>query len=262
MMAMIFITFAYEAALIYFALRHSKKSDWLLSAPGLDLVISALSWVPWVVGSRWFGFAGFIGSVIGQLAFLYTFFYVHGKRSGYQGPTIRKTANQIVGRFNNQLGLLMTLPALPVFLIVRYAEILFYPALIWTMKFPTYRHGDWVNISRQKFSGLVGADLVWCLYCDWMTGLYALGGEMLRNLESFWCPIKFYPDKKCKNCQVDFPDIKEWVSADGSMEDVTQLIKEKYPSAHKGPRAWFGHASRENKMTDEQPEVSLEPEKI
>ena len=127
---------------------------------------------------------------------------------------------------------------------VRFAEIVLYPLLIWTMKFPSYDHGEWVSVSRQKFSNLVGADLVWCLYCDWMTGLYALGGEMLRNLESFWCPIRFYPDKKCDNCKVDFPDIKDWVPQDGTIEDVNKLLGKKYPTDSKRPNAWFGHPLR------------------
>ena len=55
-------------------------------------------------------------------------------------------------------------------------------------------------------------DLIWCLYCDWMTGVYAFGGEMLRNVESFWCPIRFYDGKKCENCKIDFPDIEKWAS--------------------------------------------------
>ena len=238
------IVFGYEFALVLWVMKYSKKNDWLCRAPALDWLIGFLSWIPWVLSSYWFCFHGFLGSIIGQLAFLYSFFYFHSKQRKYEGPTIHKTANQIVGRFNNQLGLLMTLPALPVFLVVRFAEIILYPFLIWTMKFPKYDHGDWVNVSRQKFSGLVGADLVWCLYCDWMTGLYALGGEMLRNLESFWCPIRFYQDKKCDNCKVDFPDITEWVKSEGTLQDVTELMKQKYPPESKGVRAWFGHPSR------------------
>jgi len=236
--------FGFEVAIIWLIMVCAKKNDWICRAPALDWVVGLLTWIPWLAAFLWFGGWGFLGSLIGQAACLYGFFYVHTMLQKYQGPTIQKTANQIVGRTNNQLGLLMTLPALPIFLMVRYSQIFLYPFLIWTMKFPTYRHGDWVNVSRQKFSGLVGADLVWCLYCDWMTGLYALGGEMLRNLESFWCPIRFYHDKKCENCQVDFPDIKDWILAKGTMENVTELIKQKYPPESDRPRAWFGHPVR------------------
>ena len=96
--------------------------------------------------------------------------------------------------------------------------------------------------SRESFDGLVGHDLIWCLYCDWMTGVYSLGAEMLRNVESFWCPIRFYEGKKCENCNVDFPDINGgWVKADGNMQDVENVMEEKYGS---GERAWFGHPVR------------------
>ncbi len=238
------IAYLFELIFICLLVAFSKKNDWLCHAPALDWVIAFLTWIPWFAAFFCFGFFGLLGCFIGQLGCLYSFFYVHSTWHRHKGPTIHKTANQIVGRMNNQLGLLMTLPALPIFLMVRFAEIFLYPFLIWTMKFPAYRHDEWVNVSRQKFSGLVGADLVWCLYCDWMTGLYALGGEMLRNLESFWCPIRFYQDKKCENCKIDFPDIKEWVAADGNMEDVTELIKRKYPLDSTNQRAWFGHPSR------------------
>ena len=37
---------------------------------------------------------------------------------------------------------------------------------------------------------VIGHALIWCLYCDWMTGVWSLGTEMLRNVESFWYPIR------------------------------------------------------------------------
>ncbi len=238
------IFFLIEVSLIVFLVFFSRRTDAICRVPGLDLAISVLTWIPWVLALGWFGWKGLLGCLIGQLGALETFIAVHPILRNYKGPTIKATINQIAGRFNNHLGLYATLPALPGFLLIRLTEICVWPLLVWTIKFPRYREGEWITISRQKFSGLVGHDLVWCLYCDWMTGLYALGGEMLRNLESFWCPIRFYPDKKCDNCQIDFPDIKEWISADGTVEDVATLIKEKYPPKSAGPRAWFGHPIR------------------
>jgi hypothetical protein len=136
----------------------------------------------------------------------------------------------------------VTIIALPGFFLVRLYEYAFYPLLVWLLGFPRYEMGEWVNVSRQKFSGLVGHDLVWCLYCDWMTGVYSLGAEMLRNVESFWCPIRFYDGKKCENCRQDFPDLENgWVPADGTMADVAKLIEEKYGES---PRPWFGHPAR------------------
>jgi hypothetical protein len=119
-----------------------------------------------------------------------------------------------------------------------------YPPLTWLVRLPRYRSSEWVNVSRQKFDGLVGHDLIWCLYCDWMTGVWSLGTEMLRNVESFWCPIRFASPEKCANCRVDFPDIEGgWVAADGEMADVVGVLTDRYPGP-KGDNAWFGHPTR------------------
>ena len=158
------------------------------------------------------------------------------------------------------IGLFLTAAALPCFIVIRVAELCVYPFLTPLVGLPRYRHADWVNVSRQKFDGLVGHDLIWCLYCDWMTGVYALGAEMLRNVESFWCPIRFASGKKCDNCKLDFPDIDGgWVAPEGTMGDVVATLEKMY-----GPRAtadlprdqrhpWFGHPVRmtvEGKATD------------
>jgi len=114
------------------------------------------------------------------------------------------------------------------------------------LKFPPYKQGEWIRISRQKFEGLVGLDLMACLYCEWAAGVYALGGEMVRNNESFWCPIRFYNQKHCENCKIDFPDLKEWIPIDGSMAEVESLLKKKYPKDTKGFNSWYGHSDRKD----------------
>ena len=120
-------------------------------------------------------------------------------------------------------------PALPCFILIRVAELCIYPILTLLVGLPRYRHADWVNVSRHKFTGLVGHDLIWCLYCDWMTGVYSLGAEMLRNVESFWCPIRFASGKKCDTCKLDFPDIHGgWVAPEGTMGDVVATLEKMY----------------------------------
>lgn len=233
--------------LISFIILSSKKSDLLLRAPLLDLMVGLFTWIPWIATFYLRGWHGLLGCFIGQMAVLSSFCNIHSILHNYKGPTIKRTLNEIVGPLRNHLGLLISLLALPILLSIRLGEIFIYPLLVWTLNFPKYKSGDWINISRHKFSGLVGHDLVWCLYCEWMTGVYSFGGEMLRNVESFWCPIKFYEGKKCENCTVDFPDIKEWTSADGSMTEVTTLLKEKYPPTSKEPRSWFGYPKRKKK---------------
>ncbi len=225
----------------------SKKNEVLFRAPVLDLIVGLFTWIPWVVGFYLHGLKGLLGCFIGQLVMLSSFCNIHTMLNNYRGPTIKHTLNQIVGPARNHLGLLISLLALPVLLSIRFGQIIIYPLLVWTLNFPKYKSGDWINVSRQKFDGLVGHDLIWCLYCDWMTGVYSFGGEMLRNVESFWCPIRFYDRKKCENCKIDFPDIKEWVPQDGSMTDVVAMLSEKYPVKSKKPNSWFGHAERKEK---------------
>jgi hypothetical protein len=137
----------------------------------------------------------------------------------------------------------ITATVTPVFWVVRVAEVTAYPLLTLIVGLPAYKQAEWVNVSRQKFSGLVGHDLIWCLYCDWMTGVWSLGSEMLRNVESFWCPIRFASGKKCANCAIDFPDIENgWVDASGTMADVAAVLEAKYEK--NGVQAWFGHPVR------------------
>lgn len=213
-------------------------------APGLDIALALLTWAPWVAALALGGWRAMLGSLLGQLIALAVWVIGHETlhRRHVRGPRIVKAINRTVGRWRNHAALWVTVVAFPVFWLVRAAEVLAYPFLVWLLRFPRYRHAEWVNISRQKFEGLVGHDLIWCLYCDWMTGVYALGGEMLRNVESFWCPIRFYDGKKCENCRVDFPDIDGgWVPADGTMGQVEALVESKYAG---GRREWFGHPAR------------------
>lgn len=220
----------------------SKSSDFFCEAPGLDFAIFSMTLVPWIMGYSYIGWLGVLYSLIGELFVLYSFNLIHERiMYKYQGPKLHKTLNQIVGFVRNHLALFICLLALPIFLSIRLGQIFIYPMLRWTLRFPKYKTSEWINVSRQKFDGLVGHDMVWCLYCDWMTGLYSLAGEMLRNVESFWCPIRFYNGKKCDNCQMTFPDLKDWVPAGGKMQDVQDLLLEKYPPESDKDRTWYGY---------------------
>jgi hypothetical protein len=132
----------------------------------------------------------------------------------------------------------------PLFTLIRIGEYFIYPPLTWLIRLPKYDDAQWVNVSRQKFNGLVGWDLIWCLYCDWMTGIWSLGSEMLRNVESFWCPIRFSSTNKCDNCSIDFPDVNtHWAKADGTMADVTAILDKQYPGPN-GDNQWYSHPAR------------------
>lgn len=233
-----------EAAIIAGIIVIGRRTEKLTAAPWLDVVVSLLTWVPWVFSFWLSGFTGLVGCLIGQVLAMQAFCFWHKKATGYEGPTIERTLNRLTSRFDNNFALLATLPALPAFLLIRFSQLTTYPILVRTIRLPPYKHSEWVSVSRQKFGGLVGHDLVWCLYCDWMTGIYALGGEMLRNLESFWCPIRFYPGKKCENCKLDFPDIPQWVPPEGTMADVEAKLVEKYQGRRWN--SWWSHPDRKH----------------
>ena len=222
---------------------------WFSRAPGLDLLVTWFTVLPWLVGGIVFGWMGLLGGLEGQVVGLVLWCWGHelaNRKKIQKGARIVTVLNRLVGRPRNHIALWVTALAVPLFWVVRIGEWVIYPPLIVLVKFPRYPMGEWVNVSRHKFDGLVGHDLIWCLYCDWMTGVWSLGSEMLRNVESFWCPIRFLDDKKCANCSVDFPDVlTTWAKPDGSMKDVTEILERKYGSLGKDERyTWFGHPDR------------------
>jgi hypothetical protein len=220
-------------------------SDRLCYAPAIDWVLAYFMILPLAIGlavDRWLGVAIGLAS---EITALWGWILLHefAHRDQVQPRRIHRTTGRLVGTWRNHLAVWLTAIVIPVFWLIRLAQILIYPALIALLRFPKYPARDWVNVSRQKFEGLIGYDLIWCLYCDWMTGVWSLGSEMLRNVESFWCPIRFYSDKKCANCQIDFPDIEGgWVTPEATMADVERLLNEKYTG--EGDRSWFGHPDR------------------
>ena len=186
--AIIFIQLAVTAVLTRIVFLFTDK---IAEAPLLDIFVSLFTWVPWVSGACLMGWKGVAAAVVGQVIFLHAFCLVHRTLRGRKGRTLTDAQGRVLGPFRNQLCLMVQTPAVLVFAQVRLAEIFLYPPVAWLGKLPRYRSSEWVNLSRHKYDGLIGYDLLWCWYCDWMTGLWALGSEMLRNIESFWCPIQF-----------------------------------------------------------------------
>ncbi|MFG0286342.1 MAG: hypothetical protein ACF8R7_18160 [Phycisphaerales bacterium JB039] len=237
-----------------------RITDACARAPLLDLLITYFTAAPMIVGAAvggnmqlgggfWRGAAlGLVAGVIGQVVgvTLWTIAHELAQPEARRGPRIVTTLNRKVGPVRNFTAVWITAGAVPLFWLIRMAQYTVYPPLTWLVRLPKYDAAEWVNCSRHKFDGLVGHDRIWCLYCDWMTGVWSLGSEMLRNVESFWCPIRFRSDKKCANCVVDFPDIDHgWVAADGSMADVAAVLEDKYGRpAPDGSHPWFGHPVR------------------
>lgn len=214
----------------------------IAEAPLLDLFISLFTWLPWVVGGWMLGWQGVVAAVITQLFFLHFFCVIHRLLRGKKGRTLTDAQGKILGPFRNQLCLMVQTPAILVFVQVRLAEILIYPPIAWLGKLPTYRSSEWVNLSRHKYDGLIGYDLLWCWYCDWMTGIWSLGSEMLRNIESFWCPIQFQSPAKNSNAITDFPDLAKWAPFEGTMEDAVAAFEKHYDG--KKANSWWGHPDR------------------
>jgi hypothetical protein len=222
-----------------------KTSQWFCSAPGVDLALAYFMLLPLMVA--WFlaTWQGLAVALLAELSALWLWIMLHelAHRQKSQAK-IHRQLSSTVGAWRNHLAVWITAFAVPLFWVVRFVELIVYPPLTKLVGLPRYDAKEWVNVSRHKFEGLIGYDLIWCLYCDWMTGVWSLGTEMLRNVESFWCPIRFYSEKKCANCQQDFPDVNNgWIAADATMKDVTALLASKYTTVQK-ERAWYGHPCR------------------
>jgi hypothetical protein len=184
-----------------------RLSEACCRAPGLDIVVTYFTVAPLFAGPIAAGWAGFLGAITGQVAAVLIWTEVHEYINHHKvrQPRIFTTINRLVGRWRNHASLWLTAIVTPIFWVVRVAEIVIYPPLRWLVNFPRYNSADWVNVSRHKFDGLVGQDLIWCLYCDWMTGVWSLGSEILRNVESFWCPIRFDSQQEMRQLLGRFP---------------------------------------------------------
>lgn len=222
----------------------------LCRAPLLDIPITFFTAAPLFFGPIYAGWIGLAGAIAGQVSAVCMWTVLHelANRKRVRGDArntrIVHTLNRKVGPLRNHSAVWITAGAVPIFWLVRVAQYALWPFIRVLVRFPKYDAGEWVNCSRQKFDGLVGHDLIWCLYCDWMTGIWSLGTEMLRNVESFWCPIRFDDEKKCANCSVDFPDVDGgWVPAKSSMAEVSAALDARYPGPD-GVNSWFGYGGR------------------
>ena len=224
-------------------------SDRLCAGLPLDLVVTYFLALPPIAGAIVAGWPGVVAAVVAQVLGLVAWELLHEARHARtrgRAQILRANNAVVGGRFGairNVTACFWTAWAVPIFWCIRVAQYAVYPPLIWLVDFPKYDAREWINVSRHKFEGLVGHDRIWCLYCDWMTGVWSLGTEMLRNVESFWCPVRYSNTAKCSNCVREFPDIDGgWVDAGGDVRDAALVVRDKYGGD--GPNAWFGHDSR------------------
>ncbi len=195
----------------------ARLRDIACRAPTLDFTVFLFTVAPPLTGVIWGAAQGsslgeclllLLAGVGAQITALWVWIILHEFRHysrASKAPRVRTTLSKLVGPVRNHVAVWWTAWAVPVFALIRFAEYFVYPPLVWLIKFPRYDHAKWVNVSRVKFDGLIGYDLIWCLYCDWMTGVWSLGGEMLRNVESFWCPIRFASPGKVRELQARLP---------------------------------------------------------
>ncbi len=166
---------------------------------------------------------------------------VRGKRRGF---SIRRRWIRSDGWMRYALGWSILL-AVPMFWLVRLAEVVVYPALNVAWGLPRLRTAEFIALSRHKTQGLVGADYIFCLYCEWMTGLWSLGTEMLRNIESMWCPLRFGRADQCERCQAIFPDIERWADPEEGMAGLDRFYELHYEGRPMGARSHLGACGEE-----------------
>lgn len=221
----------------------TRLKDRLLVGYGVDLVIALFTIGPFVIAwsTPSVRAGGWLAWLIAPITadIVYTFFWcildeaIRGEKNGFHIRTywIRRDGwiKYLVGWF--------CFVAAPMFWIVRLSEIVYYPPLRWAWGFPHLRARDYIAFSRHKTKGLVGADYLYCLYCEWMTGVWSLGTEMLRHLESMWCPLRFGRQDQCERCAATFPDLDQWSGAEEGMAGVEKFFQVHYEGVPLGQRA-------------------------
>src|SRR5947199_9492951 len=102
----------------------TRIGAWLCRAPGLDLVVSLVTWIPPTVLGILLGWRGVVGSIIGQVLGMLVGMFADelANRKRVNGPRIVTFLNRTVGRLNNHIALWVTAAALPCFILIRVAE--------------------------------------------------------------------------------------------------------------------------------------------
>src|SRR5579872_809370 len=206
--------------------------------PAIDAVVVGFTMLPWVGGwvagarihSSWVGgLLGMLASCAAQFVAVELFDFAHravAKRKKIGILEINRTIDRRVGWWRNRMGLWATVPSVPFFLLNRVGHVASYYPLIPFLDFPPLKQSEYIKVSRHKIKNLVGADLVWCLYCDWMTGGWSLTSEMLNEVESYWCPLLFDDKDKCEKCS-QFFRMETWATPGASAEELARLAGKK-----------------------------------
>src|SRR6266702_6299936 len=101
----------------------TRVGAWLCRAPGLDLVVSLVTWIPPTVLGIVLGWHGVVGAIIGQVLGMLVWMFAHELANRKRDrPRIVTFLNRTVGRLNNHIALCVTALAVPVFIILRVSE--------------------------------------------------------------------------------------------------------------------------------------------
>src|SRR6185503_6376097 len=110
-----------------------RLADALCRAPLLDALITYFTIAPLVVGPVLAGWRGLVGALVGQIAAVLIWGWLHelAHPAARKGPRIVHTLNRAVGKFRNHAAVWWTAWAVPIFWIVRLGELFVYPPLTW-----------------------------------------------------------------------------------------------------------------------------------
>src|SRR5687768_1599750 len=113
-------------------------------APLLDVPITYFTVAPIFVGPIVAGWIGLAGAVVGQVAGVLAWTWLHEitHRRDVRGPRIVKVINRSVGRVRNHAATWVTAIVTPLFWVIRVAELVVYPPLVRLVDLPAYRHAD------------------------------------------------------------------------------------------------------------------------
>lgn len=210
-----------------------RRLEFLARPPAVDCVVILYTAAPWIAGGfagaqihqHWLGGVGGVAAVtVAQILALEIFDWVHCRiaaRQGIQDLQINRSIERRFGKLKNRTCLWLTVPSIPFFLYNRLG-FLGYFLFEWMLGFSHFKSSDYITVSRQKIQNLVGADLVWCLYCDWMTGGWTLTSEILNEVESFWCPLKFSDATKCAKC-ANYFSIGHWTPPQTTAAEIGKI---------------------------------------
>ncbi len=211
-----------------------RKMEFLARPPAVDFIVIGYTAGPWIAGGfagagihqYWLGALGGLTAVtFAQMIALELFDFIHCRiaaRRGIQSLRINHTIERRFGKFKNRFCLWLTVPSIPLFLYNRFGFLGFF-IFEKMLGFSHFKTSDYITVSRQKIQNLVGADLVWCLYCDWMTGGWTLTSEILNEVESFWCPLQFDDRTKCEKC-ANYFSTGHWTPPQTTAAEIGKIV--------------------------------------